>query len=68
MLKQLSLTDEEKEALEGDRDAVAALIERLADIPAPPDSPRRRSDQTPHSSHSARSPGLTGLSQHRQDV
>ena len=35
MLEQLSLTDEEKEALEGDREVVTALIERLADIPTP---------------------------------
>ena len=35
MLEQLSLTDEEREALEGDREVVAALIDRLADIPTP---------------------------------
>lgn len=35
MLEQLSLTDEEKEALEGDYEVVTALIERLADIPTP---------------------------------
>jgi len=35
MLEQLDLTDEEREALQGDRDAVAALAERLANIPTP---------------------------------
>ncbi|MEY9961960.1 tyrosine-type recombinase/integrase [Streptacidiphilus sp. MAP5-52] len=35
MLEQLDLTEEEREALEGDREAVAALIDRLADIPTP---------------------------------
>ncbi|MET9040797.1 hypothetical protein [Streptomyces mirabilis] len=34
-LEQLNLTDEEREALEGDREAVAALAERLADTPTP---------------------------------
>jgi hypothetical protein len=33
--KQLDLTDDERAALEGDRDAVAALAERLADTPTP---------------------------------
>ncbi|MFF2426844.1 hypothetical protein [Streptomyces mirabilis] len=33
MLEQLNLTDDEREALEGDREAVTALAERLADTP-----------------------------------
>ncbi|WP_393073413.1 hypothetical protein [Streptomyces sp. LN704] len=35
MLEQLDLTDDEREALEGDREAVNALAERLADTPTP---------------------------------
>ena len=35
MLEQLNLTDDEREALEGDREAVTALAERLADTPTP---------------------------------
>lgn len=35
MLEQLELPDEEREALEGDRDAVDALVKRLTDIPTP---------------------------------
>ncbi|MGI5171446.1 tyrosine-type recombinase/integrase [Spirillospora sp. CA-253888] len=35
MLEQLDLTEEERQALEGDRDAVAALAERLANTPTP---------------------------------
>jgi hypothetical protein len=35
MLEQLDLTDDEREALEGDRDAIEALAERLANIPTP---------------------------------
>jgi hypothetical protein len=35
MLEQLDLTEEERQALEGDRDAVAALAQRLADTPTP---------------------------------
>ncbi len=35
MLEQLDLTDDERAALEGDRDAVAALAGRLADTPTP---------------------------------
>jgi hypothetical protein len=35
MLEQLDLTDAEREALEGDREAVTALAERLADTPTP---------------------------------
>ncbi|MFJ2034157.1 hypothetical protein [Streptosporangium sp. NPDC087985] len=35
MLEQLDLTDEERQALEGDRGAVAALAERLANVPVP---------------------------------
>lgn len=33
MLERLDLTDDEREALEGDREAVTALAERLADTP-----------------------------------
>lgn len=35
MLEQLDLTDDERAALEGDREAVDGLIERLADITTP---------------------------------
>ncbi|WP_211117457.1 hypothetical protein [Streptomyces sp. RPA4-5] len=35
MLEQVDLTDDEREALEGDRDTVTALAQRLADIPTP---------------------------------
>jgi hypothetical protein len=35
MLEQLDLTDDERDALEGDREAVTALAERLADTPTP---------------------------------
>jgi hypothetical protein len=35
MLEQLDLTDEERAALEGDRDALTALAERLASVPTP---------------------------------
>lgn len=35
MLERLDLTDDEREALEGDREAVTALVQRLADIPTP---------------------------------
>jgi hypothetical protein len=35
MLEQLDLTDDERAALEGDREAVAALVEKLADVPTP---------------------------------
>lgn len=35
MLEQVDLTDDEREALEGDRDAITALTQRLADIPTP---------------------------------
>ncbi|MGN9847326.1 hypothetical protein ACTMTI_55575 [Nonomuraea sp. H19] len=35
MLKQLDLTDEERHALEGDREVVAALVGSLADVPTP---------------------------------
>ncbi|WP_247704226.1 tyrosine-type recombinase/integrase [Streptomyces sp. RK76] len=35
MLEQLDLTDTEREALEGDREAVASLAERLTDTPTP---------------------------------
>lgn len=35
MLEQVDLTDDEREALEGDREAITALTQRLADIPTP---------------------------------
>jgi hypothetical protein len=35
MLEQVDLTDEERQAIEGDRAALAALAERLADTPTP---------------------------------
>ncbi|MFC7264671.1 hypothetical protein [Streptomyces lutosisoli] len=35
MLEQLDLTNDEREALEGDREAVTALAERFADTPTP---------------------------------
>ncbi|GGJ71437.1 hypothetical protein GCM10010121_097580 [Streptomyces brasiliensis] len=35
MLEQLDVTDDERETLEGDREAVTALAERLADTPTP---------------------------------
>ncbi|WP_414942506.1 hypothetical protein [Amycolatopsis sp. cmx-11-51] len=35
MLERLTLTDDERAALEGDRDALAALAERLANVPTP---------------------------------
>jgi len=35
MLEQLDLTDDERTALEGDRDTVSALVERLTDVPTP---------------------------------
>ncbi|MEV5872489.1 site-specific integrase [Streptomyces tendae] len=35
MLEQLDLTDDERDALEGDREALMALAERLADTPTP---------------------------------
>jgi hypothetical protein len=35
MLEQLDLTDDERDALEGDRDAITALAEKLADVPTP---------------------------------
>ena len=35
MLEQLDLTEEERAALEGDRDALATLAERLATVPTP---------------------------------
>jgi hypothetical protein len=35
MPEQLELTDDERAALEGDRDALAALAQRLADTPTP---------------------------------
>ncbi|WP_307672391.1 hypothetical protein [Streptomyces sp. V4I2] len=35
MLEQLDLTDDERDAREGDREAVTALAERLADTPTP---------------------------------
>ena len=35
MLETVDLTDEERDALEGDRDALTALAGRLASIPTP---------------------------------
>lgn len=35
MLEQLDLTDDERVALEGDRDALTALAQRLSDTPTP---------------------------------
>lgn len=35
MLEQLDLTDEERQALEDDREALTALAQRLADTPTP---------------------------------
>jgi hypothetical protein len=35
VLEQVDLTDEERQALEGDRDALTALVARLADTPTP---------------------------------
>ncbi|WP_412538718.1 tyrosine-type recombinase/integrase [Longispora sp. K20-0274] len=35
MLEQLELTDDERFALQGDRDAVAALVDQLTDTPTP---------------------------------
>ena len=35
MLEQLDLTDDERQALEGDREAIAALAAKLADVPTP---------------------------------
>lgn len=41
MLEQRNLTDDEREALEGDREAVTALAERLADTSTPAGSTPR---------------------------
>ncbi|HEV2779645.1 MAG TPA: hypothetical protein VGX25_09620 [Actinophytocola sp.] len=35
MLERLTLTDDERAALEGDRDAIAELAERLTNVPTP---------------------------------
>jgi hypothetical protein len=35
MLERLTLTDDERAALEGDREALTALAERLAKVPTP---------------------------------
>jgi hypothetical protein len=35
MLERLTLTDDERAALEGDRDVLAALVDRLAKVPIP---------------------------------
>jgi hypothetical protein len=35
MLEQLDLTDDERQALESDRDAITALADKLADVPTP---------------------------------
>jgi hypothetical protein len=42
MLEQLDLTDDERVALEGDRDAVTALVERRTDVPTPAGPTRRQ--------------------------
>lgn len=54
MLEQLELTDDERVALEGDRDAVTALVERLTDIPTPAAPPP---DSSPPSRPSSRCTG-----------
>lgn len=51
MLEQLNLTDDEREALEGDREAVTALAERLADTPPPPAPLPGTSERPAPSSH-----------------
>lgn len=51
MLEQLDLTDDEREALEGDREAVTALAERLADTPTPPAPLPGTSERPAPSSH-----------------
>jgi len=35
MLEQLDLADDERQALEGDREAITALAAELADVPTP---------------------------------
>lgn len=45
MLEQLNLTDDEREALEGDREAVAALAERLSEVPRQSHDDTRESDE-----------------------
>jgi hypothetical protein len=35
MLEQLNLTDDERATLEGDRDAIATLANKLTDVPTP---------------------------------
>ena len=35
MLEQLDLTDDERQALEGDHDAITALADKLVDVPTP---------------------------------
>jgi hypothetical protein len=35
MLEQLHLTDDERQALEGDREAITALAAKLTDVPTP---------------------------------
>jgi hypothetical protein len=53
MLEQLDLTDDERQALEGDRDTVAALAERLADTPhlSRPHPERTRGTELVHRPH-----------------
>ncbi|MEU3616836.1 hypothetical protein ABZ725_31715 [Streptomyces sp. NPDC006872] len=46
MLERLDLTDDAREALEGDREAVTALAERLADTPTPAGPTPRQLDTT----------------------
>lgn len=52
MLERLTLTDDERVALEGDREALAALAERLAKVPTPAGPTQSSSALTERSSHS----------------
>ena len=48
MLLEITLTEDERAAVDGDKDAVEKLIDQLADV-APPGQPARADDQrTPH--------------------
>jgi hypothetical protein len=48
LLEQLDLTDDEREALEGGREAVTALAERLADTPTTAGPTSRELGTTDH--------------------
>lgn len=50
MLEQLDLTDDERQALEGDRDALTALAKRLADTPTPAGPTQTNSESRTRSS------------------